>query len=112
MKKVTYLIAPVVILALLVLGCGHGSPTASNANEVVPQIDAPTVASEDEVGPLLTPLVPGNPIGSCCPEGFTLLAAGFMNPADLNGDGKVCKKIIASGTHTIDNNAPCLILFP
>lgn len=105
MKKVSYLIAPVVILALFVLGCGQGAPTASSGNDVVPKVDAPAVSSEDEVGPQLIPVVTGNPTGSCCPEGFDIdFDSG--NPADLNGDDHICRKVTAGGTITIDNNTP------
>ena len=72
MKKVTYLTAPVVILALFVLalGCGQGAPTSTSGNEVVPQIDVPVVSSEGEVGAQLTPELAGKPNGNCCPPGF------------------------------------------
>ena len=106
MKKVSYLMAPLMILALFVLGCGQGAPTASSANEVVPQIDAPTVSSEDEVGPQLIPVVAGNPNGNCCPPDFILGPLGFENPADLNGDGLFCRKLLAGATIIIDNNFP------
>lgn len=105
MKKVSYLMAPVVILALFVLGCGQGTPTASSANEVVPQIDAPNVSSVDEVSPQLTPELAGNPTGNCCPEGFDLeFAPG--NSTDRNGDERVCRRDRPGGTITVDNNAP------
>ncbi len=105
MKNVSYLMAPVVILALLVLGCNQGAPTSTSGNEVVPQIDAPAVSSEDESVPQLTHGVEGNPIGNCCPEGFDIeIEVG--NPADLNGDDNICRKFTAGGTITIDNNAP------
>lgn len=106
MKKVPYLTAPVLILALFVSGCGQGAPNTSSGNELVPQINEPTVSSEDEVGTQLTPGLKGNPNGNCCPPGFVLVAAGFGNPANINGDGAVCQKVTAGGTLTIDNNFP------
>ena len=105
MKKVFYLTAPLVILALFVLGCGQGALTASSGNDVVPKIDAPAVPSKDEVGPELTPELVGNPNGNCCPPGFILVSPAG-GPADLNGDGGVCRKVTLGGTITIDNNAP------
>ena len=107
MKKVSYLTAPVVILALFVLGCGQGAPNASSRNEVVPQPDTPTVSSEDEVGSQLTPDLIGNPNGNCCPPGFDLAAtAGTGNPTDRNGDNAVCQKVTPGGFFLIDNNFP------
>ena len=106
MKKVTYLTASLVILALFVLGCGQGAPNASSRNEVVPQTDVPIVSSEDESVPQLTHGVEGNPTGNCCPEGFSLEEVGTLHPADLNGDANVCQKVTPGGTVTIDNNAP------
>jgi len=40
MKKVSYLTAPIVILALLVLGCGQGAPNASRGNADSPFADS------------------------------------------------------------------------
>ena len=105
MKKVSYLTALVVILALFVLGCGQGAPNASSRNEVVPQIDATTVSSEDETVPQQTPALAVNPIGNCCPPDF-VLEPGFGDPADRNEDGAVCRRITTGGTITIDNIAP------
>ena len=105
MKKVYYLTAPLVILALFVLGCGQGAPNASSGNDVVPKIDAPTVPSVDETGPQLTPEVAGNPPVSCCPEGFDV-ESGIGDPKDRNGDNVVCRKVTPAGTITIDNNGP------
>ncbi len=106
MKKAFYLTAPILILALFVLGlgCGQGAPTFTSANELVPQIDAPTVSSNDESVPQLTHGVEGNPTGNCCPEGFDF-EAGIGDPADRNEDGAVCRRVTAGGTITIDNNA-------
>ncbi|MCH7878637.1 MAG: hypothetical protein IH914_04900 [candidate division Zixibacteria bacterium] len=105
MKKVYYLTAPLVILALFVLGCGQGAPNASSGNDVVPKIDAPTVPSVDEVGSQLTPEAVGNPNGNCCPPGFDLeFEPG--NSTDRNGDGVVCRKVTPGGAITIDNNFP------
>ncbi|MCH7878636.1 MAG: hypothetical protein IH914_04895 [candidate division Zixibacteria bacterium] len=105
MKKVFYLTAPLVILALFVLGCGQGAPNASSGNEVVPKIDAPAVPSVDEAVPQLTPELVGNPNGNCCPQGFDIeIEVG--NPADHNGDDHICRKVTAAGAITIDNNAP------
>ena len=105
MKKTFYLTAPILILALFVLGCGQGAPTVTNANEVIPQIDVPIVSSEDESVPQLTHGVEGNPTGNCCPEGFVLLFEPG-NPTDRNGDDFVCLMVTAGGTITIDNIAP------
>ena len=82
MKNTSYLTAPVVILALFVSGCGQEAPTASRGNEVVPKIDAPAVSSEIVA---LSPEAAGNPIGACCPDGFSLVVVPG-NPADRNGD--------------------------
>ena len=106
MKRVSYLTAPLMILALFVLGCGQGALTASSGNDVVPKIDVPTVPSVDEVGLQLIPEAVGNPIGNCCPEGFDLEVVGTLNPADRNGDANVCRKDRPGGAITIDNNAP------
>ena len=105
MKRVSYLTAPLVILALFVLGCGQGAPTSLSGNDVVPKIDAPAVPSVDEVGPQLTPELAGNPNGNCCPEGFVLVHE-HGNPADHNGDNAVCRMVTPGGTITIDNNTP------
>ena len=112
MKKVSYLTAPVVTLALFVLGCGQEAPTASSGKDVASKIDAPAVSSVDEVGPQLTPELAGNPIGNCCPEGFVFVLSLPGNPADLNGDGVVCHKVTAGGTITIDNNTPGVCSVP
>ncbi len=111
MKKVSFLTKPVLILALFALSCSQGTPTDSNEDEVVPQIDAPAVSSVDEVGPQLTPVVVGNSSGRCCPEGFDF-EAGFEHPANRNGDGVVCKKVTTGGTITIDNTTPGDCCFP
>ena len=48
----------------------------------------------------------GNPNGGCCPKGFVLESA-IGNPADRNGDNRVCQKVKPhGGTITIDNNVP------
>ena len=104
-NKVTNLAAPFVILALLVLGCGHEAPNASNANKSDVQKGAPTVSSQDELGEQQTPELIGNPNGNCCPEGFVLEFA-LGDPANRNGDLVVCRKVTAAGTITIDNNFP------
>ena len=103
MKKVSYLTAPLVILALFVLGCAQGAPNASNGNEVVPKIDAPAVSSESVASSAETV---GNPNGSCCPPAFFIVEAGPGNPANRNGDGFVCRKVTPGRTITIDNNSP------
>ena len=105
MKNLFYLTAPILILAFVALGCSNDAPTATKGNELVPQKDMPTVSSEDESVPQLTHGVEGNPTGSCCPEGFVLeLALG--DPANLNGDQVVCRRVTVGGTVTIDNNFP------
>ncbi|MCH7878634.1 MAG: hypothetical protein IH914_04885 [candidate division Zixibacteria bacterium] len=103
MKAISYLTAPLVILALFVLGCGQATPTASSGNEVVTKIDAPTVPSTDEVGSQLTAEAVGNPNGNCCPDNF-FLALSLGNPSDINGDSAVCVKGSPGGPITIDNN--------
>jgi len=110
MKKVSYLTALVVILALFVLGCGQGAPNASSRNEVVPQKDVPTVSSENEVGTQLTPELVGNPNGNCCPVGFTLVFVELEQPADRNGDNLICVNITRGFDFAMDNNVACLDL--
>ncbi|MCH7878635.1 MAG: hypothetical protein IH914_04890 [candidate division Zixibacteria bacterium] len=105
MKKVSYLTAPLMILALFVFGCSQESPTAAGESEGAPKIDAPTVSGVDEVGPQLTPEAAENPNGDCCPEGF-VLEIEVGNPADHNGDNHICRKDEPGGAITIDNNAP------
>ena len=106
MKKVSYLTVPLVILALFVSGCSQESPTAASEPEGAPKTDAPAVPSVDEVGSQLTPELIGNPNGNCCPPDFILGPLGFENPADLNGDGLFCRKLIDGRTIIIDNNFP------
>ncbi|MCH9032725.1 MAG: hypothetical protein IIB00_10780 [candidate division Zixibacteria bacterium] len=103
MKKLFYLTAPVVILALFVSGCSQNAPTAASESEGAQKIAAPAVSSEIVA---LSAEAVGNPIGNCCPEGFSLEAVATLNPADLNGDGAVCRRVTPGGTITINNNAP------
>lgn len=106
MKNTSYLTAPVVVLALLVSGCSQEAPTAASGNESAQKLDAPAVSSEELVGPQLTPEVPVNPTGNCCPRLFFIVLAAPGDPADFNGDGAVCIKGTSGGTITIDNNNP------
>ena len=97
MKKVSYLMVSVLILALMAIGCGQDAPTAPSQDEVVLQ---PNVReAENAVG------AAGNPNGNCCPPGFDIGPAPG-NPADHNGDDHICRKVTPGGTITIDNNAP------
>ena len=89
MKKISYLAAIAVILALFVLGCSQGATTSSSQNEIVPQLSSGLT---------------GNPIGNCCPEGF-VFESGIGDPKDRNGDGAVCRRVTNGNTITFDNNA-------
>ena len=102
MKKVSYLIAPLVILALFVFGCSQESPTSAGESEGTQKVDAPAVSSESVT---YSAEAMGNPIGNCCPEGFDLVEVGTLHPADRNGDANVCRKILNGNTLNIDNNA-------
>lgn len=105
MKKITYLTAPVAVLALFASGCSQEAPTAASGNEGAQKIGAPAVSSEEQLDPQLVPEAARDSIGTCCPEGFNF-EAGFGDPADRNGDNAVCRKVTPGGaTITIDNTA-------
>ena len=96
MKRFSYLTASILVLSLIVLGCSQDAPTASSEDGVVLQ---PNVReAENPVG------AAGIPGLNCCPEGFDF-AFVSGNPADRNGDDRVCQRVTAGGTITIDNNA-------
>lgn len=98
MKKVFYLTVSVVILSLIALGCSQNAPTAPSEDQVALQ----PIVMEVETPVALR----GNPIGTCCPDGFSQFAV-LGSPADRNEDGVICEVFRGGFAIHIDNNVLC-----
>ena len=99
MKKLSYLMVSVLILALMAIGCGQDAPTASSDVQGVLQPNVREV--ETAVAAV------GNPNHCCLPDFSIAFAPGHR--ADLNGDNLLCVKHTRFGGFLIDNNAPCAV---